>query len=1523
MVPDDEPTLLPEQSPDPDGKRRVDEPAGRRRRGPIWRLARLLVITLVLLIAAVALAIVAIQTPYFKDWLRRYVTRQAVQVLNGELTIRRLGGNLFYGVELDDVAITHEGGRTIVIDRVKIDYSVFDLISRGIIIDELVLDRPIVLARQTAEGWNLTRLVKQRTEERPRGPGRPITISAIRITDGRLRVERSVAPAEPGVRRVATGQQASSVTTLEDLDLFMRLHYQTGELGVDVQHLNVQSTSPSWRIGRFVGNVARKEDALHLQGVRVQMPRSDLQVEGVVTGIGKEAQLDLAVTSAGLSFQEVGHFVPALSDLRVVPVLKARVRGPLREIQSDLQIRSQAGDAKGNVSLALQGEPRRIAGDLDLARVTIDPWIEPWVDQPNLDAFVTGRTKFDLALPDAKSGRPLSGKFHFVGSRARGYGYEAQNVDARGRFEGASVVIDAGRARAYGAVTTVAGRIEPVPGPAPGVQYRLKGRASGLDLRRLPKSLPVPDLATSLDADYEVDGRGRAFNGRARVRPSTIEGARLADGTQGYFSFAGRHMRYGGEGTVSGMDLPRLGRALRLKALTDRRLAGLLTGTFRLEASGRAARELVLNAEGVVSDTTLLGAVFPEMAYRASMQQGRLVANARGAFESLEPEFVTGNDRLAGVLNGTIDGEVTIADLTRDIALEDVGFTGRVELNDSSIGKVPLATARVAGSLASRVGKLDEFIAESPEIALEARGALALDKSSSSDLQYQVRRADLKAIGARFDQEVDGAATTEGRVTGNATELVATGTAEIQHARFRTALEAESAQIGYTVHLPELAMDRVRVDSSIQAGKLAVAGQPVDTFTGNITYVSKALQFDARAQDPTRTLEAGGQVQWLDGRQHIVLPKLAVLVSGVRWEVQPGTEAVIDLEPRQATITSLALANQHQRIHATGTFAIDPTAESNLQVRAEHVDLQQVEQVLGRQDRRFRGAFSADATITGTRAKPHAVATFSILNGAFRDVSYQRLGGRVDYGGRFVILDVTLEQQPGATLNTEGSVPLSLFSAQNGQGADDAIKLHITSTPVSLGLVQGLTPALTNVTGTAQADLSVGGTADNPLFAGTVIVSGGGFHVVPTGITYAGLTTALRFQPGRLRVDGLRVLDNNNDPLDLSGELGLRRTALGTLSITARAKEFGVLNNELGDVSVNADLRITGEVHRPRVQGEIQAHNARIEVDELLARLTGRAYATEAADEVPIPGVGQRPAEPPTAAPGEPPAGAAEKGKEPRGPGLVANSAIDVRVKLPDNAILRGRDLRTGPTSMGLGNINITVGGDFRVRKEPGTPVAVIGLVNTVRGSYDFRGRRFEILRDGRIQFQGAQPIDPALDVTAQRLIQPSGIEARIRIQGTARQPVLSFSSTPPLDESDILALIVFNRPLDQLGSGERATVAEVAGATAAGFVISPLTESLGRALNLDIFEVATTTEGGGTGGIVTVGQQVGKDLFFRFRQQFGGQEVSEFILEYQLSSFLRLQGSVAEGDGVGRANRSLTRRIERAGLDLIFYYSY
>jgi len=272
----------------------------------------------------------------------------------------------------------------------------------------------------------------------------------------------------------------------------------------------------------------------------------------------------------------------------------------------------------------------------------------------------------------------------------------------------------------------------------------------------------------------------------------------------------------------------------------------------------------------------------------------------------------------------------------------------------------------------------------------------------------------------------------------------------------------------------------------------------------------------------------------------------------------------------------------------------------------------------------------------------------------------------------------------------------------------------------------------------------------------------------------------------------------------------------------------------------------------------------------------------------------------------------------------MAPIALDVHFVAPDNMVVRGDDIRPGgATAAQMGSVNATIGADIRVQKEPNGPITLRGTAETVRGFYEFQGRRFDLVRGGTMQFVGTPEINPVIDLSAQRLIPNSGVTAKIHVTGTLRAPELTLTSDPPLDEADILALIVFNRSVNELGTGERASLAETAAGVASGFIASPLSRSIGKALDVDLFEITTSDpETGETAGGVTLGKQVNEKTFVRFRQQFGQRSYTEFMMEYQLAKFLRADVSAAP-ETTAAANRLTQRRVERAGLDLIFFFSY
>jgi len=440
---------------------------------------------------------------------------------------------------------------------------------------------------------------------------------------------------------------------------------------------------------------------------------------------------------------------------------------------------------------------------------------------------------------------------------------------------------------------------------------------------------------------------------------------------------------------------------------------------------------------------------------------------------------------------------------------------------------------------------------------------------------------------------------------------------------------------------------------------------------------------------------------------------------------------------------------------------------------------------------------------------------------------------------------------------------------------------------------------------------------------------------VPTGgVSYSGLNTRIELEPDRVHLQQFAVRDEHGQALNVSGDLAVHEREVGAVNITIDSDNFEVIDNELGDVGIDSKLTVTGEMRRPQIRGTIKLEAARLEVDRILELF----YDPYSVEEMPavvsaeraVEGSGSaadatrdalRRAETTPAVPAV--QGLADAGTATAPGGLFAPVELDVRLTIPENLVLRGNKLRPGgPTGAALGDINITVGGDLQIVKPAGTAVLLLGTVETIRGTYAFQGRRFELERGGTIRFMGEPRPNPAIDVTATRVIPNTGVEARVRIQGTVRAPQLSLTSSPPLDESDILALIVFNRPVNELGTGERASLAATAGGIATGFLAAPLGESIGRALDLDLFEITTTTEEGDLGAGLTVGQQIGDRAFIRMRQQFGERNITEFLLDYSLTQIMRLQVTGAP-ETSGSANRIGQRRIERAGIDLIFFFSY
>jgi autotransporter translocation and assembly factor TamB len=1497
------------------------------------RLLQVVALVGTLLVGMVALALIVSQTPWFRDWLRRYIVRESKQYLNGELSIGSLGGNLLFGVQVSDVAVDVSGERVVAVKAIEVDYDVFQLISKGVVLDEIKLVEPQIRLERDGNGWNVKHLVKKQEKEADReGPRRPLDLQAIEIADGRISIADHTG---------ADGYRLPRV--IEDLDLKASYAYAPVHYSVVIDRASMRASSPQMALTELTGKLAVRDDNLYIETMSIGTTESSLEIDGVVEDYLTTPVLKVTTTGK-VSLPEMGRVLPAAGEYALHPQFSVKASGPGDKLLLDLDVRSEAGIVRGQLTTDVKAPDFAARGNVDVERLDLAPILK----SPAQQSDITGQAHVDLRFAGEPASKPfgdrIAGTFTFRGPTVLAAGYQARNVKATGSFGGGRVNLDTSAA-GYGGTGTARGFVA-LPAPGRRTAFDLRGRADHVDLRNLPARLAVPRLATDLSAsEYHVSGTGPAVTGTAVLNRSTVEGATLEQGTSAEFRTGADGVEYSARGSASDLNLPRIGRALQIAALDKPAYDGRLNGEFdvhgtvppaRRGAGGSRAREITVDARGTLRDSTIMGGRLPQLAYDTRLANGGLTVTADGRFESFNPATLTNRQTLDGEITGTLKASFTIADVSAPITPAALTADGTVALEKSTIGGLAVDTARIEGKYAAEVADLKTAQISGPAIKLDASGRVALDQASASNLKYHVEAIDLADLGRLAgQQDVSGSAVLDGTITGNARSLQTTGALDGSNVGYRdnTALDVNSR---YSVTVPDLDFKKAHVEADTAATFLKAGQLQLNAVTAKTTYEGDRLQFTTNVKEQQRELDATGALILHPDHQEVHLPQLAVRTQGIEWRSVPGAEVTVKYGQNRVEIDNLRLASGDQALTVDGAFTLEGESPVGaIKVQANDVDLQQLETLL-LMNRGLAGRLSAAATLSGTLKTPIVDGRAVVTNGAFQNYKYESLKADLGYTGNRIDVDATLQQSATESITAKGSVPMSLFKRSQGghvpETEGDRVDLQVTTSALNLGIIQAFTTQVTNVAGTLEADVHVMGSGEDPHLQGHIDIKGGAFGVPAGGVSYSGLNTRIDLEPDRLRLQKFTILDEHGEALNVAGELAVHERDVGAVNLAIDSHNFEVIDNELGDVQLDTTLTITGELRRPKVRGTIRTNAARLEVDQIL-QLFYDPYAVEELPPIvtaqPPAGAGMsaqeattsalRKAETTPAVPALPPPAEAAPAPE----GAFKPVELDIRLRMPDNLVLRGRSLRPGgPSGASLGDMNITVGGDLQVVKPADGQVLLLGTIETVRGTYQFQGRRFDLQRGGTLRFMGEPTINPALDISATRNIPNTGVEARVRILGTVKAPQLSLTSTPPLEESDILALIIFNRPVNELGTGERASLAETAGGIATGFLAAPLGESIGRALDLDLFEISTITDEGELGAGLTLGQQIGDKAFVKMRQQFGERNVTEFLLEYQLTDFLRLQTSAAP-ETSGSANRIGQRRVERAGIDLVFFFSY
>jgi hypothetical protein len=1428
-------------------------------------------IVFVLVVVVVALAV--LETDWAKNKIRELIVSQANKYLTATLSIDELGGSLLRGVRLSRVQLVREGRMMIGIEEISLSYSLRELFQQGVVIRRVRLTRPRIAGAKRPDGrWDLAALLRPESrEERRRGPGRPIEVRAVEVVDGDVLLHDAL---EFGAAHVSTH--------FASLNAALSFRYDPVRWQLAFDRVQWIGSDPELTVTRLSGGFGHTSGGWFFDRLSVQTPRSVFSLDGRIDTERKPAVLDVAVHADRFAFQEWSGVLRGLRNIAIDASFDTRLRGPTSRLETELTLKGSGGHIDGRFTLDTVVPGWHGSGSVNVKRLNLAHWL----NRPDRSSEITGRVMFDL---DLELGRGFPrGTYAFDGDHAMYMNYAADAVRAHGFITADAVHVTRADGIAYGAnVTTRDGTIgieEPFP-------FRFLGTTEHLDLRRLPEAIPVPHVESLLALEYDVSGQfAEAFiNGRAAFALSSFLGASIGAGAVGSIDTSQKPLRFAGEGDVEGLSIRRFGEGLDVGWMQDPRYAGTVQGHFRVEGSGTGAASLTLSGGGRLARADIFHGTFSDADVSIEIDRGTLRATYDGRLANVDPAVPLADPRLQASLTGSGRFAATVRELMTSQAttLSDYDISGTLALVSSTVRDLPIDRADVEASLRDSTLTITRLDLEGPAVAGNASGTVSFSDPYTSDVDYHVTRADLSQLHTWTGQDATGTLSTSGRLTGPSNALHAVGDVNASQLKaYNTTALTLTGQ--YDVTTPSADFSRVMARVNGQSTFLTIFGQSVREASGTVTLDGEHVSFDLRfAQGEGRNDSLAGDVVVRAARREVELQTLTVTLGRAPWRLTSGeAPAVLAWSDEGMSVTPVQFVGGagDERLAISGTWREDGAGD--LRITANHVFLETLQGAFDR-PARYGGVIDADVVVRGTREAPIISGTIAVASGRIERVTYQRLAGRVDYTRQMFAIDVRLDQGPGTWVTAVGTVPLALFDRSL---AEQPINVAIKSSTINLGLVEGVTGVIRDVSGSIEVNVDAIGTSADPHFSGEIDIGAAAFTVAATGSRYRNVRAALRLSRDRVTVESLHVEDNGGRALEVRGSLGTHELNVGDVEIDVIARGFEVIRNQLGRVDIDANLSVRGRFEMPRLTGEITIRPSDVKVDEILERTLFQPYAT-VATTIDVDAV------------------------------LALNPwdrlGLDIAVHVPDTLRLTGTNVQISPgTPLGLGDINLRVAGDLYLYKDPAQPLYVTGSFDSVSGTFSFQGRRFDVLPASSIDFRG--DLNPEIYVTVTRII--SGVETRVSITGPMQQPELHLASVPPLDPSDVLSLIVFGTSANELSSVQQQELVVRAGTLAAGFLATPVISALETELGLDILEVEPTGEFG-TGPRLTIGEEIAPGLVARFSRQFGQEPYDEATLEYYLSRILRLRGTFSDAQSLNA--RSPFRRVERAGIDLLFFFSF
>ena len=1220
-------------------------------------------------------------------------------------------------------------------------------------------------------------------------------------------------------------------------------------------------------------------------------------VKGAVDALTIDAQLrgsDVQVRELiDIDVDAAATYQPGQDQLNVS---RLRVSGPVGSVSGDgrLALRG-AGPSKVNASVeGLNAEPLMRSLQLPYRLATrVDGRID--AEWPGLEyqrAVGNARLVFTPTAPAAaESTLALGGRIDVSGGGAR-LNATLRDVRAAGAVLNGQVALadrqqlnGTVQARAANVQATVSaleaflGRRDLLPMPVAGA-LSASGRIGGrLDAPTLTASVRAPSLTIGDAAGIGVDGDLAYRTDALAINRLDVDwqGARAnASGTIGLtgrraLDLAVRADALQVNGLLSAIergDLPVTG---TLSAIAQ--VAGTIanpSATLRIEGNDLVAYNEALGT--LVADARLVGRQLDVTSLQLDKPQpegnGRILATGSYHLDSLRYTVdlrsqavklltlqLPDDRRVTGAIDVTARSSGTMAAPSGNVS---------VRANDLVVGEYVIGTVTADTTLADA---LATTVATAEQFALTAKSTIGTSRPYPATIAAEIGDLDLSALPVKLQTPLEGRlrarVDAEGPLSdpqsGRANAIVETfsgswreqpftieGPARLRYADERLTIDqlklrADDSTIAVTGNLPLLdraAPGTITIDAQANLATLArYAPAGTDVAADGRLTLTGTLQGTLKSIDPNLTITVA------DGL--ILYPAIEPGLSNLN--------ATATIANGETTVEQLTANWGSALINLSARVPLDLLPELPVEIPRKggpatvHARLEGLDpSAIPGAPAGLSGRISFDAALSSRRpdlGEAEGKITFSDL--------------QIGFSG------LTLEQKTPSTVSVQngvasideftlgGSVGTLAATGTVGLVGDRPFNVNVDGA-LNIAAISIVTDAV-RAEGESIIDIAATGTLADPMLSGNVLVRDGTVVMTEPRIAAEAVNARIDLNQDRVTLSSLTA-DVNGGTVTGKGGLAIRGGTVADVDVELSARDFAFdAPLDLRSLS-DADIRITAPGDDIVVSGQVTIQESGLTGDinfdtGLLASITARKQL----ELTPV--------------------------RNPLLERVLFNVNVDTAAPiLVDN---------------NLAKAEITT--DLRVVGTPYEP-GLLGRLEVAEGGLvTLNERTYEIER-GQMTFLEDRRIFPSFDLRMNTSV--GTYDVTLTVSGEPGNTETTFTSSPPLPEPDIMAMIVTGRTLDEMRGEEYDVAREQVLSYLTGRVGTTLGRSLQRATGLDVvrIEPQLIANEADPGARLTLGQDLTDDLTLTYSVNLTDSDDQIWLVTYDVTKRFQTR-AVRESD--------------------------